>query len=94
MPLFWELTYRSDASTDFRNVAWAEAYLRTKWHLVCPAVWPQYTKQTGHDRQDNVPIALSEPFCKRSPKKFQLYIFHPVAQKPPVDGCAPNLAQL
>jgi len=25
------------------NVAWAEAYLRTKWHLVPSAVWPQQT---------------------------------------------------
>ena len=36
------------------NVAWAEAYFRTKWHPEpdpsTPAVWPQYTKVT--DRQD------------------------------------------
>jgi len=25
------------------NVAWAEAYLRTKWHLDPSVVWPQYT---------------------------------------------------
>jgi len=25
------------------NVAWAEAYLHTKWHLDPSAVWPQQT---------------------------------------------------
>ena len=25
------------------KVAWAEAYLHTKWHLIHPAVWPQRT---------------------------------------------------
>ena len=34
--------------------------------LIRPTVWPQYTNIT--DRQDNGPIALGEPFYKRSPK--------------------------
>jgi len=42
--------------------------------LIHPTIWPQYTnvtvRETGEtDRQDNGPIALGEPFYKRSPKK-------------------------
>jgi len=31
-------------------MAWAEAYLHTKWHLDPSTVWPQYTNVT--DRTD------------------------------------------
>jgi len=41
--------------------------------LIHPAVWPQYTnitdRQDRTDRQENDPIAYSEPFDKWSPKK-------------------------
>jgi len=39
-------------------VAGVEAYLRAKFDLDPPTVWPQYTNVTDrHDRQDNGPIA-------------------------------------
>ena len=39
--------------------------------LIHLTVWPQYTNVTGRtDREtDNGPIALGEPFYKRSPNK-------------------------
>jgi len=41
-------------------VAWAEAYRYTKWNLIHPTVWPQYTNVT--DRQtDNGSVAQGEP---------------------------------
>ena len=33
-------------------------------------------------------------YPKRGINKNNLVIFHPFAHKPPVDGCAPNLAKL
>ena len=58
-------------------MAGAEANLCTPSVIfIRPTVWPQYTnvrdrtyRQTGQDRQtDNGPIALDEPFYKRSLK--------------------------
>jgi len=44
------------------NVAWAEAYLHTKWHLDLPTVWPQYTnvRQT-----DNGPIVQGDRYSSK-----------------------------
>jgi len=44
------------AMSPSNSVAWAEAYLHTKWHLIHATIWPQYTNvtvrqtdgQTGH----------------------------------------------
>jgi len=50
--------------------------------LICPTVWPQYTDvtdRTGQDRQDNGPIALGEPFYKRSLKNGSPYAIGPLS---------------
>jgi len=47
------------------------AYLHSKFHLDPSnslATVHQRRRQTGQDRQDSGPIALGEPFHKRSPK--------------------------
>jgi len=47
----------------YHIVAWAEAYLHTKWHLNPSTVWPQDTNVTDRQkRQDR------QPFYKRSPQ--------------------------
>ena len=59
--------------------------------FIRPTVWPQYTNVTDKtDRQDNCPIAQSEPFYKRSPKWTILLrvfkIFSRCYQNPAVDS--------
>ena len=39
------------------KVAWAEAYLHTKWHLDSPAVWPQQEGQHPLTGQRAPPIS-------------------------------------
>jgi len=50
-------------------MSWAEAYLRSKWHLDPSTVWPQYTNVT--DRQDNGPIAYDEPLLVMVAQKMK-----------------------
>ena len=67
------------------NMAWAEAYLPTKWHLdpsnrlitIHQLTDRQTDRQTGQDRRDstdNGQIAHGEPFYKRSPKNSDLLV--------------------
>ena len=54
-----------------------EAYLRAKFHFDPPyhvATIHQRYRQTGQDRTHSGPIALGEPFYKRSPKNGCGYV--------------------
>jgi len=71
---------------------WDEAYLRTKWQLIHPTVWPQYTKVT--DRQDNGPVPYgSEPLgllvTVAQRKKYRQAILGRIGhRKQPIDKVA------
>jgi len=53
------------------NVAWAEAYLRTKWHLDPSNRLATIHQRFRQDRQtDNGPISYGEPFYKGFARKL------------------------
>jgi len=58
------------------NVAWAEVYLRTKWHLDPSTVWPQYTNvtdRTHRQRSDSIGRTVLQTVAQT------LIIWHPIS---------------